>query len=204
MGSVTVDHSKDRDLELWKCNARSFSDTAPVTGKISSINQLTRGFLEDNRISRVIRIKRLQIAYTLCPYTTGTVTALAGDTIAVMIIWDKMGGDQTPVWTSIFGDNPLSISNLYPERYEILHHRLYAMGPFTIAGGALTGGSSHLCYTHAESIDMDHTTIFNSSSTGVVGNIKSGTLYWGYCAQEQASTGAYVIRGTATFFWEDV
>lgn len=137
------------------------------------LNQIPQGPTQQQHIGRKVMMKSLYIRYVM--------TDVVGDTAygrgRILVVYDKQTNGQPPLITDVLATNGFNSPNALTNADRFIT----IMDVLTDApqsAGQFVAGAEY------RSIGLD--TMFNAGTTGVVGDISSGSVYCFYCNADGA------------------
>jgi len=205
MALSKVDHTHDLKYKNDKYVSLSITQTLSSTSaKWQELNGMIRGYDEGERVGRRILMTHLSLGFTIYPTSAATVDNSKGDVVSVAVVYDRLVGNSSPSYVECFGaERPLALGPCWPERYEILWHKIYALQPNRLTAGALTTSSGDTCVVDSINIPLDHFTGFSSGDTGLNDDMRYGCLYFVVIAFEQSTVSEWRSAGQSLVHYRD-
>lgn len=205
MSFSKVNHKHDAKTANDKSVTLSIAQTlSSSTAVWQELNGMLRGTTDGTRIARQILMTRLSLGFTIYPTSASTVDNSKGDIISIAIVYDRFVGNSSPDYRECFGaERPLALGPTYPERYEILWHKLYAVQPNRLTTGALTIAAGDTCVVDTIMLDLNHLTYYGPGNTGLNDDMRFGCLYFVACAFEQSSVSEWRTAAQSIVFYKD-
>jgi len=199
---VDVDHDDDWTYRNFKPSSISWGGELGATQTYDCLNAYTRGFDDTGRVGRSILMKRIVAGFYLSLDSPDSGTADRGNPSAVVVVYDRFSKGSLPTWSTIFGANtPSAICNIYPERFEILFHKLYALQPAVKTTGNYSESGGETTIIDRFDIKLNHITTYNSGNAGNYLDIQSGALW--LLTLGIASEPIYQCVGNAVLYTDD-
>lgn len=187
--------------------------TTSTNGSIFTLNLIAPGTASYNRVGRKVYHKSVRIrGFATWQFAAATTTSdLVGNTLRMVLVWDKQPAGAVPAFDTIFGvtaqdgtesstiQAPIKYDNM--DRFKILKDDVYT---FKAEATPLTGGSTNLI-TYRLAFDeyvklLGKETVFSGqSATQTIADISSGGLYLVFRSLTNVATSSNVSIDSNSF-----